>query len=291
MQEGMDKDDQYRMVEDEFLATAQRFTAHLHTAEYKRQEKMARTRNAETISSISRPVTHKMPDHTKRKVGGISRSKMQQDTIQSLLANKTGPEDEQEDSSDGEGLAYFNTTLRGLMDSPRRKAASLSKLKCDVATRAAAGFHRPASQHRQDMSQASPHDKSPLRPGRAFDPKVESSAESSDLDDDLDAPVPTTRFTSMNKWPFSGSSHSSSPVRITKLTSSDVCKTTVHKPPSNEDQKLFTNSSANSQSVQSYSKEDSRRVPRKLFQSREQDSVMDKEATGDKDLDFIPTFL
>jgi hypothetical protein len=294
MHEGMDKDDQYRMVEDEFLATAQRFTVHLHAAEYKRQEKMARTRNAETISSISRPVTQKMPDDIKRKIEGISRSKMQQDTIQNLLGNKTGSKEEQEDSSDGEGLAYFNTTLRGLMDSPRRKAASLSKLQCGVATRAAAGFQRPASQHRQHMSQAqaSPQGKIPLRPGRASGPKVESLAESSDSDDDLDAPVPTTRYTSLNKRPFiSGSSHSSSPARITEPTSSGVRKTAIHKPPSREDQKSFTISSSTSQSVQASSKEGSRRVRRKLFQSQEQDAMMDIEAAYDKDLDLIPTFL
>ncbi|KOS18251.1 hypothetical protein ESCO_002975 [Escovopsis weberi] len=49
-------DDRYRMVEDEFLAVAQRFTAHLHRAEYERLKALARRRHAATLSEIERPV-------------------------------------------------------------------------------------------------------------------------------------------------------------------------------------------------------------------------------------------
>ncbi len=37
MIDGLEDDDKYRMVEDEFVATAGTFTAHLHAAEYQRQ--------------------------------------------------------------------------------------------------------------------------------------------------------------------------------------------------------------------------------------------------------------
>ncbi|KAK5939057.1 hypothetical protein PMZ80_008360 [Knufia obscura] len=44
MIQGLDGDDAYMLVEDEFYSTAQQFTAHLHHAEYKRQLKVARER-------------------------------------------------------------------------------------------------------------------------------------------------------------------------------------------------------------------------------------------------------
>ena len=177
----MGKDDKYRMVEDEFLATAQDFTVHLHAAEYRRQEKMARARNAETINSISRPVTQKMSDHTKRKLEGVDRTKTRQNAIQTLLGNKIEATEDPEESSDGEGLAYFNTTLRGLMDSPRREAASLARLPCGVATRAAAGFQKPAAHRHRDFSQAveSPRPKSSRGLDLSPKPKQDSPTESS----------------------------------------------------------------------------------------------------------------
>ncbi|KJZ79859.1 hypothetical protein HIM_00573 [Hirsutella minnesotensis 3608] len=49
-------DDRYRMVEDEFLHTAQRFTTHLHRAEYSRLKALARSHHASTISEMARPV-------------------------------------------------------------------------------------------------------------------------------------------------------------------------------------------------------------------------------------------
>ena len=295
MQEGMDNDDQYRMVEDEFLATAQRFTVHLHAAEYKRQEKMVRARNAETISSISRPVTQKMPDHTKRKVEGITRTKIQQEAIQTLFGSKTGPADEQEDSSDDEELAYFNTTLQGLMDSPRRKAESLSKLQCDVATRAAAGFQRPASQHRQDPNQAqdSPQPKSSLRLGRSSNPVQESLERLSDLDDDLDAPVPASRFAAVKKRLLpSVISHSSSPSQIDQQESSDVRKpTAAQRLPHSESLRQSINGTSTLHAAQASSNNDASTVRRRLFKSRRDESMVEKGTKDDQDLDLIPTFL
>jgi hypothetical protein len=38
MEVGLDKDDRYRMVEDEFLEAAKMFTQHLHAAEYQRMK-------------------------------------------------------------------------------------------------------------------------------------------------------------------------------------------------------------------------------------------------------------
>lgn len=122
----MEYDDKYRMVEDEFLTVAKRFTVHLHAAEYKRQQKMVKSRNADTINSISRPVTGKMPAHTKRRTEAVARAKTQKAALEGALGKKA--EDASDDSDDGDGLPYFGTTLHGLMDSPRKKAASLEDL-------------------------------------------------------------------------------------------------------------------------------------------------------------------
>ena len=195
----MERDDKYRMVEDEFLTIAQKWTVHLHAAEYKRQEKMVKARNAETISSISRPVTDRMPDHTKRKVESVARSKTQRNAVEKLVERKVAADDT--DDSDEDGLPYVGTTLHGLMDSPRGKTASLSKVgSARTATRAAAGFQKSSeskTNSSQIMASDSPILKSNQLPSRALIPESEISTASSDEDDDLDAPIPASKLESV----------------------------------------------------------------------------------------------
>jgi hypothetical protein len=299
MREGMDHDDKYRMVEDEFLAVAQRFTVHLHAAEYKRQEKMAKARNAETISSISRPVTGKMPDSTKRKVESIARSKVQQNTIQRLLGEKPEAVEDPYDSSDGEGLAYFKTTLRGLMDSPGMKAESLSKLPYGVATRAAAGFQKPAAQLKQQLSVApeSPTPKSSLQLGQSSKSNGDSSTDSSDIDDDLDAPVPSSKFAALDKaFIPTSSSHSSSLPHILQPPSlASPQKPTASKPSVHVAKSSLGNSTVAEGSTQASSIDSTTDAPtrdrRRLMQARRRDVTHDKDDQDKKKLDVIPTFL
>lgn len=182
MVEGVDDDDKYRMVEDEFLTIAQRFTVHLHAAEYKRQQKMAKTRNADTINSISRPVTGKMPDQTRRKVEAIAREKTQKTIIEKLAGKK-------EDSDDDFEVSYVGTSLHGLMDSPSKKKASLKKISAVTTTRAAAGFKQPAQSSARRRSLGSPQPRS--APPPSISEPLNVKAESSSDDDDLDvAPKP-----------------------------------------------------------------------------------------------------
>ncbi|KAE8442584.1 hypothetical protein EG329_003071 [Mollisiaceae sp. DMI_Dod_QoI] len=190
MKEGTDCDDKYRMVEDEFLTIAQRFTVHLHAAEYKRLQKMAKTRNADTISSISRPVTGRMPDQTKRKVEAIARSKTKKLVLESLIRKNSRGTDLSDDSDDGDGLPYVGTSLHGLMDSPKRKAASLTKLSAAVTTRASAGYKRPVSRSDQKSSLGSPQPRQVIPSSRSAEGKDDDATESSVDDDDLDAFVP-----------------------------------------------------------------------------------------------------
>ncbi|KAH8602039.1 hypothetical protein B0O99DRAFT_680189 [Bisporella sp. PMI_857] len=192
MQEGMEYDDRYRMVEDEFLTTAQRFTVHLHAAEYKRQKKVVKTRKAETITSISRPVTGKMPDQTRRRVESVKRAMKQQSTIDNLLGKKHQADNSESDTD----LPYIGTTLHGLMDSPRRKSASLATVRpIAVATRSAAGFDKPAGQAKSFIRKrsGSPKPKAQIRAEKKVieqgDVSTASSSDEEEENDDLDAPI------------------------------------------------------------------------------------------------------
>jgi hypothetical protein len=185
MQDGLENDDKYRMVEDEFLTVAQKFTAHLHAAEYKRQQAQVKARNADAIHSISRPVSTKMPEQTKRKVEAHERSLAQRNLVEGL--RKKTKEDEE---SDCEDMPYVGTVLHSFMDSPRKKAVSLLRAgSINTATRAAAGFKK---QKTQSNSPAKP---SAFATKRARGPEqMDGSETESDGDDDLDLPIPLPKL-------------------------------------------------------------------------------------------------
>lgn len=177
MDEGIQYDDQYRMVEDEFLAVAQKFTMHLHAAEYKRQTKAVRANRADAITSISRPVTGRMPDQSKRKAQSIMQSKAQSSAIHGLLPKKAASADDTDESDESVELPYVGTTLHGLMDSPRKKAVSLTHFGATrTSTRAAAGFRQPIGQSRnfESFGSESPKSKVQARVIKAPNNKVAS---------------------------------------------------------------------------------------------------------------------
>ncbi|CZS89092.1 uncharacterized protein RAG0_00552 [Rhynchosporium agropyri] len=214
MADGKDNDDKYRMVEDEFLTVAQQFTVHLHAAEYKRQQSAFKSQNAEAINSISRPVTGKMPDQTKRKLEATAVAKRQRAIIAGILGKKESGANS--DDSDIEELPYIGTTLHGLMDSPRKKAASLARLNSVATTRAAAGF-KPAIQTNTDLHTSlvdSPKPKHALRQAQA-QLLVESSDD--DDDDDLDAPIPAPNLLALNRTPATSFSLHSLSVKTTTI--------------------------------------------------------------------------
>jgi hypothetical protein len=295
MDEGVEHDDRYRMVEDEFLTVAQKFTVHLHAAEYKRQEKMVKSRNAEAISSISRPVTGRMPHHTRQKVESVARSKTQRNTLQGLLG-KRGDAEDSDDSDDGDGLPYVGTTLHGLMDSPRRKAASLAKVGSVAATtRAAAGFRKPAAQANspQKAISESPVSKLALRPSQTSEKYI--ATESSDDDDDLDAPIPAPKLSSLEQKGLSVAStlpKSRSIVSTSNTTQSSRPFTTsksfsaafsaLDEVPPRTSHVYNKTSRASSDS--------SSRIARRLEQAQLQKAKQEKEEQKKK-LDIIPTFL
>lgn len=283
MLEGMEYDDIWRMVEDEFLSVAQTFTVHLHAAEYKRQQKMVKSRNADTINSISRPVTGKMPEHTKRKLEAVARAKNQKSAVEDVTVKKAEVDD---DSDDGGGLPYFGTTLHGLMDSPRKKAASLAKSGTIITTtRAAAGFKQSAAQLKPDSKQESPQPKVAIRLTKAILPN-DSVTESSEDDDDLDAPIPAPKLTThVRKSGPPSEFYSQSSTRILETTRSfpEPKKSSL----ATAETKSFSGSMPQPKNV-------SPKIvsqPSRLEQARRQKAKLENEKKEKQTLDIIPTFL
>jgi len=151
MIDGIDYDDRYRMVEDEFLAVAGEFTRHLHAAEYQRLKGLAKSKNAETIDNISRPVTGEMTDLVKRKHAALDTAAKQRKGIRKPLGKRAGRiGSETEDET--EGPRRPSTSLQGLMESPRKQTVLLTS-----------AISRPGSAYR-DAIEASPSRRRASRP-------------------------------------------------------------------------------------------------------------------------------
>ncbi|KAM0277055.1 hypothetical protein ACHAQH_006125 [Verticillium albo-atrum] len=116
---GYDHDDIYRMVEDEFLIVAGKFTAHLHAAEYHRLKTEARSQNADVIANISRPVVGSLTELARQRQEDLLRSKKQR---QALKGAEAGDMEEEDDA------LWGGSSLRGLMDSPRKREVKISAL-------------------------------------------------------------------------------------------------------------------------------------------------------------------
>ncbi|KAM3086269.1 hypothetical protein ACMFMG_000406 [Clarireedia jacksonii] len=287
MIEGPDHDDKYRMVEDEFLFIAKKFTVHLHTAEYKRQEKMVKSRNADTINSISRPVVGKMQDPTKRKVEAIARAAKQRSTLESLTSKK--PRGGEDESDDDETLPYVGTSIHGLMASPKGKSVSLTRITSPSgATRAAAGFRRPSSRHSLDKGKRSPIMKKFARDTRISEIEEETASETDEEDydeDDLDAPTPAPSFRSAKlekKQPVEPKLSTTdikqeNPVRppVTKQPAAPVAQK-IPEPRNKIEAPPPTQGSANRD-----------RIAKRLEQAR----LRKKQEEQKKKLDVVPTFL
>ncbi|KAM7185344.1 hypothetical protein V8F33_012462 [Rhypophila sp. PSN 637] len=128
--EGIDKDDRYRMVEDEFLAVAHDFTRHIHAAEYQRLKNIAKSQNEETIQNISRPVTGEMTELVKRRQAVLNTAKRQRKILGKRSANTDSEDDEDERDRRKEG----GSSLQGLMDSPGKRAIPLISLGSGLGT-------------------------------------------------------------------------------------------------------------------------------------------------------------
>ncbi|UKZ73935.1 hypothetical protein TrVFT333_001589 [Trichoderma virens FT-333] len=153
-------DDKFRMVDDEFLHIAQRFTAHLHRAEYDRLKALAKAQNAATIREIERPI---VPD-----AAPTARARQRSESAQRAMKQRKALEAEGGDDGDGDGRRakgeeqrslWAAPGLRGLMEAPKREgrtimpAASASS-SSSSRTRAAAGFSSKSSPQQDRQSRA-----------------------------------------------------------------------------------------------------------------------------------------
>lgn len=186
MIEGWEHDDGFRMVEDELLATARQFTAHLHAAEYQRLKDEAASQNAETIRRISRPVVGSKSALVKQKHERAERRRQQEEARQRLLLNRATKREHSDDESSGtddaDDLIPLSSSLYELMASPQKKAPRLDSIPgISRGTRAAAG-PRAADISRDDAPLALSFEARP--PGRAAAPILDMDDDS----DDLEAP-------------------------------------------------------------------------------------------------------
>ncbi|TEA17353.1 hypothetical protein C8034_v000463 [Colletotrichum sidae] len=124
MIDGLDNDDKYRMVEDEFFTVAGHFTAHLHAAEYQRLTARTRSHNAETIRNISRPVVGSLTELARRRQEEVLRKKKQREAIRRSKKDV----DNDDASGDETAMPWQGTSLQGLMSSPQKPKVPLMTL-------------------------------------------------------------------------------------------------------------------------------------------------------------------
>lgn len=183
MVEGAENDDHWRMVEDEFLSVANTFTVHLHAAEYHRLNSLAKEQNADTINSISRPVTGVMTSSVKRRQDAVARLAKQHSGLKRARSNVDEPPPDDDDRT-----PWTGTSLHRLMDSPRKKSMRLTSVTSAVpATRAAAGYlgsspSNGSGRFTDALSNTAPRPRAPVK-------QIREESETSDDGDDLDGPV------------------------------------------------------------------------------------------------------
>ncbi|KAL5337720.1 hypothetical protein BJX70DRAFT_225479 [Aspergillus crustosus] len=140
LREGLDRDDIYMMVEDEFYTVAQTFTQHLHYAEFIRRKKEAKLQNAATIADIARPTdgTTPMSEELKKKYAAEELHAKKKEGLDAMYGKQADDDDAGDDLE--EENSWAGTHLQDLMLSPRRSRALVGTQGIRSATRAAAGF-------------------------------------------------------------------------------------------------------------------------------------------------------
>lgn len=178
---GIDHDDRYRMVEDEFLAVAGSFTRHLHAAEYQRLKGLAKSQNEETIRNISRPVTGEMTDLVTRRNVAVENAARQRRAVERTVGGR-------------EGVRRQPTSLQGLMESPKSEPVVLTAV---LGPRPGSGYRGSPSRRRGGMESREPGGvvKTLDRRAQELTRATRDTSTDSDTDsDDLDggqAPWPT----------------------------------------------------------------------------------------------------
>lgn len=144
MIEGLDGDDVYMMVEDEFYSTAQTFTAHLHHAEYKRLMKEAREKKRQqpAVPAVSIDATGEVKEKLKRRALEERQSTGVRSMMGDLLSSdREGDEELEREEEEKVNDPWAGTSLAPLMRDDSSSRLSLKGLeRISGATRAAQGF-------------------------------------------------------------------------------------------------------------------------------------------------------
>jgi hypothetical protein len=112
------RDDEWMMVEDEFLDTAKLFTRHLHIAEYEKLKERIEAKNREQVEA-TRPVVDvgKLSFEGKMKEKAKVQEKTQRKALRDVFASQNDNEDEDDDamgsrSGSGKTASSFNAPSR-----------------------------------------------------------------------------------------------------------------------------------------------------------------------------------
>ena len=202
MIDGIDHDDRYRMVEDELLAVARSFTAHLHAAEYQRLRAHAKTQTAAALQSLARPVTVNTTPSARvlRKQAAEKKRAKQKAALRALQglqgkegdgSRDDGDDDDDDDDGEKDRKPCTGSALEDLMESdPRKTRPSLVSL-----TSMTTG--RPSSRALNTVQCARPV------PRIADSGGIDLDGDEED-DDDLDGPAVESRLpapTTHAAWP------------------------------------------------------------------------------------------
>jgi hypothetical protein len=224
--EGLDKDDAWIMVEDEFYAVAQTFTQHLHYAEYVRRTKEAKARNAASLGELDRPTDGRtaIPKNVQRKHEVEELAARQKSGLGQVLG---GNADEHEDTEDEK--MWAGTHLHDLLTSPR-KARSLAGVQTiKSATRAAAGYGQAAAST-SSQARVTSGDEPPSPSMAAVVQRMDVDEETAmDEDDDLDLEV-TTAPAPVRRQSGNRSGQASSSVSTDKTRSAEKPTVSSSKP-------------------------------------------------------------
>ncbi|MCJ1470492.1 hypothetical protein MMC07_009138 [Pseudocyphellaria aurata] len=291
MHEGLDRDDIYIMVEDEFHAIAKTFTQHLHHAEYIRLKALAKTRNASAASTISRPVDSitAMRAETKKRKEAEARDTRNKAALEKLKNPAVQAQRQKSDSDfsdlDAEGRddgRWKGTALQGLMTtSPRKNQTSLTGLQnVKSSTRAAAGFLKAENIPTPHSTKTFDHAPKP-RPEKQTLQRVSESSTTEESDtDDLSAPAPRRHVPAPKPLPKSNrkSVGSSSPQHTKPTISSHSSKPVDKSNPSVSRPPFPLHKSQKSGSTTTVSKTDARKRDSSSDSSQPRASVRLRES-------------
>lgn len=213
--EGLDHDDAWIMVEDEFYAVAQSYTQHLHYAEYVRRKKEAKAQNATAIGEIKRPTDGRtaMPKNLQLKKEAEALAARQKEGLEQFAGQGDDDNDDDNDDDDDDDEAWAGTHLHGLMTSPRKVRSLPGVHAIRSTTRAAAGFGQASGSNGTSSQVLGSTLSAPLSSGTGAQRNEIDELTASSEDDDLEGPTQAVTTPSARQVERKGPASSSRVVR------------------------------------------------------------------------------